>query len=222
MATIGQALTAPEVGWRRFDNADSNITYDSSSEWSKYTNQNGDYLNTVTGSNSVGSTITFNFVGTKLRLIGEAAYNRSTSTRLVIDGVLVKTFSTRSSELVRCSLDCEVTGLNYQEHYVTIINDAIPTGGWYWLDAVDIDDNGELKPYNPTPSGSDQAFLRVTMIDSSEREYKLPMSEITGFVNWYDREVGTGTTVYMLNKMTRSKEYLAFEKIISFEVIETK
>lgn len=48
MATIGQALTAPEVGWRRFDNADSNITYDSSSEWSKYTNQNGDYLNTVT------------------------------------------------------------------------------------------------------------------------------------------------------------------------------
>jgi hypothetical protein len=94
MATIGQALTAPEVGWRRFDNADSNITYDSSSEWSKFTNQNGDYLNTVTGSNSVGSTITFNFVGTKLRLIGEAAYNRSTSTRLFIDGVLVKTFST--------------------------------------------------------------------------------------------------------------------------------
>ncbi|MDF2636629.1 MAG: hypothetical protein K0R78_3503, partial [Pelosinus sp.] len=35
MAIIGQALTAPEVGWRRFDNADSNITYDSSSEWSK-------------------------------------------------------------------------------------------------------------------------------------------------------------------------------------------
>lgn len=222
MATIGQALTAPEVGWRRFDNADSNITYDSSSEWSKYTNESGDYLNTATGSNSVASTITFNFVGTKLRLIGQAAYNRSTSTRLFIDGVLVKTFSTRSSELVRCSLDCEVTGLNYQEHYVTIINDAIPTGGWYWLDAVDIDDNGELKPYNPIPSGSDQAFLRVTVIDSSEREYKLPMSEITSFVNWYDREVGTGTTVYVLNKMTGSKEYLAFDKIISFEVTEIK
>jgi hypothetical protein len=52
------------------------------------------------------------------------------------------------------------------------------------LDAVDIDDNGELKPYNPTPSGSDQAFLRVTMIDSSERDYQLTTTEIGGFINW--------------------------------------
>lgn len=225
MATIGQALTAPEVGWRRFDNADSNITYDSSSEWSKYTNENGDYLNTATGSNSISSTITFNFVGTKLRLIGQAAYNRSTSTRLFIDGVLFKTFSTRSSELVRCSLDCEVTGLNYQEHYVTIINDAIPTGGWYWLDAVDIDDNGELKAYNPTPSGSDQAFLRVTMIDSSEREYELTTGEIDGFINWFNNHTSGDQVSYMLNKSTglrTSKEYLAFDKIISFEVTEVK
>lgn len=60
------------------------------------------------------------------------------------------------------------------------------------------------------------------MIDSSEREYKLSMAEITGFVDWYDREVGTGTTVYVLNKMTGSKEYLAFDKVISFEVTEIK
>lgn len=74
----------------------------------------------------------------------------------------------------------------------------------------------------PPSEPSSNALLRVTMIDSSEREYKLPMAEITGFVNWYDREVSTGTSVYVLNKMTGSKEYLAFEKIISFEVTEIK
>lgn len=73
-----------------------------------------------------------------------------------------------------------------------------------------------------TPEENGQALLRVTMSDSSEREYKLPMAEFTGFVNWYDHEVVTGTTVYVLNKMTGSKEYLAFDKIISFEVVELK
>lgn len=66
---------------------------------------------------------------------------------------------------------------------------------------------------------SEQAILRVTMIDSSEREYKLPKADIDGFITWFTRTVGTGTSVYVLNKMTGSKEYLAFDKIISFEVI---
>lgn len=76
--------------------------------------------------------------------------------------------------------------------------------------------------FEPPSEPSGNALLRVTMIDSSEREYKLPMAEITDFVNWYDRGIGTGTTVYALNKMTGSKEYLAFDKIISFEVTEIK
>lgn len=91
------------------------------------------------------------------------------------------------------------------------------------MDAVDIDENGELKPYNPTPSGADQVFLRVTMIDSSEREYKLPMSEISGFVAWMDRPATAGTSFYTFDKcITESKEYLLFDKIISFEVTEIK
>jgi hypothetical protein len=69
------------------------------------------------------------------------------------------------------------------------------------------------------PEETEQALLCVTMIDSSEREYKLPKAVIDGFVNWFTRTAGTGTTVYVLNKMTGSKEYLAFDKIISFEVI---
>lgn len=72
----------------------------------------------------------------------------------------------------------------------------------------------------PTPAG--KSLLRVTMIDSSERDYQLTIAEIDGFVNWYNRTVNTGTTGYMLAKKIgtqNSKEYLAFDKIISFEVI---
>ncbi|SHI66023.1 LamG-like jellyroll fold domain-containing protein [Propionispora hippei] len=71
---------------------------------------------------------------------------------------------------------------------------------------------------NPPSSG--KALLRVTMIDSSEREYRLDRTEIDGFVNWYIRTIGTGISCYSVNDIVDgSKEYLAFEKIISFKVI---
>ena len=74
-----------------------------------------------------------------------------------------------------------------------------------------------------TPVGDGKALLCVTMIDSSEREYQLSTAEIDAFINWFSRTVGTGTTCYVLNKnvgVHNSKEYLAFEKIISFEVTD--
>jgi hypothetical protein len=63
------------------------------------------------------------------------------------------------------------------------------------------------------------------MNDSSEREYELPLTEIDDFVTWCDRTVGTGNTLYVFNKtynvgeFLSRKEYLMFEKIISFEVM---
>ena len=56
------------------------------------------------------------------------------------------------------------------------------------------------------------------MIDSSEREYRLPMSDIDGFVNWINHRVNTDTLSYTLSKIG-SKEHLFFDKIISFEVM---
>jgi hypothetical protein len=65
-------------------------------------------------------------------------------------------------------------------------------------------------------------LLRITMNDSSEREYRLTSTEVDAFINWYSRTVGTGTTCYTFNDtIDKSKEYLAFEKIISFKVIPT-
>ncbi len=71
-----------------------------------------------------------------------------------------------------------------------------------------------------TPEADDgQAILRVTMIDSSEREYKLPLSEINEFISWLDSHSSGDTLSYRLNTAFGNKEHLLFDKIISFEVI---
>jgi len=70
------------------------------------------------------------------------------------------------------------------------------------------------------PPTTGNVLLRVTMIDSSEREYRISQNENDGFVNWYTRTIGTGVSCYAINDIVdSSKEYLAFEKIISFKVI---
>lgn len=113
-----------------------------------------------------------------------------------------------------------VVGTSYED--TNVVN-----GTTYYYVVTAIGVNGESINSNEasaTPNASvGQRILRVTMIDSSEREYQLPTSDIDGFVAWYVRNVGTGTTGYMLQKQVgsvRSKEYLAFDKIISFDIID--
>jgi hypothetical protein len=59
------------------------------------------------------------------------------------------------------------------------------------------------------------------MNDSSEREYRVTNAEADIFVKWYDRTVDTGNICYVFNDVVdNSKEYLAFEKIISFKIVQ--
>lgn len=112
-----------------------------------------------------------------------------------------------------------VTGTSYVD--TTVVNGITY---YYVVTAVDSSTNNESTNSNEasaTPvASSGHGLLRITMNDSSEREYKLSVSEINHFVTWFNRTVGTGTTGYVFNKAVQnSKEYLSFEKIISFEVI---
>ena len=220
MATVGQPLTAPEAGWKRYDDWNQNITYEGG--WTSQAS--GVEIRTYNKSTHYGSSgaiVKFNFTGSKLRLIGGIYSGRSNSISLIIDGTLVNSFSQYSTSATTfLILDTDIKNLEDKEHYVQIINTG--SSGNYLLDAIDIDENGELLPYNPVLSEYDQAILRVTMIDSSEREFQLPITEINGFAHWHISHVSTDTASYILNKKVgsqNSKEYLAFEKIISFEVI---
>ncbi|WP_367946832.1 hypothetical protein [Paenibacillus odorifer] len=77
------------------------------------------------------------------------------------------------------------------------------------------------------PSG-DRAILTITLVNGTEKEYDLPIAEVDAFLNWYDaRDAGRGTGSYGINKhsnnkgpFSKRKEYVIFDKILTFEVSE--
>ena len=78
----------------------------------------------------------------------------------------------------------------------------------------------------PTPTG-DNALLVIKMISGLEKEFELSASEVQDFIDWYnDRADGRGKETYMFDKdfnkgpFTVRKDYVAFSKIQSFEVME--
>ncbi|MBP2633991.1 MAG: glucanase superfamily [Firmicutes bacterium] len=73
-----------------------------------------------------------------------------------------------------------------------------------------------------TVTNNSQNLLRITMSDSSEREYKVTADMFDTFVKWFNRSnASVRNTSYLFNKdIDGGKEYLSFDKIISFEVID--
>lgn len=301
MATIGQALTAPEAGWGRLDDSDQNISY--IGVWATLTN--GSMWNgSQHQSTDITSKIRFNFTGPKLRILTSVNSDRPATQTISIDNILYTYSEYHASPLYQI-LIFDIENLSNNEHYVEISRSL---SGYITLDAIDIDTAGELKPYSPIsaptnltatagdsqvtlswtevtaatgynversitaggpyttvgsnvsgisyvdntvtngtayyyvvtalngihesgpsnetsamPVASAKALLRVTMIDSSEREYRLTTVKIDDFINWYTRTIGTGISCYTFNDtIDDSREYLSFEKIISFKVVSLK
>jgi hypothetical protein len=80
---------------------------------------------------------------------------------------------------------------------------------------------------NFDPNVALRALLVVTMSDDIQKEYDLSMDEINAFTTWYDtRAIGTGLPHYIFNKdfnlgpFQSRKDYLVFDKIENFEVME--
>lgn len=142
MATIKQALPQPEAGWKRYDDTDINITYEN------FIHDQPDglyYNNTVHRTqNAKDIQIKFNFKGSKIRLIGRSARNRANMQINIDNDKIIEYFNQNSSTIVEMSLDYEKTGLSYGLHNVVITGlDNLD----FYLDAIDIDENGELLPY---------------------------------------------------------------------------
>jgi hypothetical protein len=104
------------------------------------------------------------------------------------------------------------------------VDTSVTNGTTYYYVVTDINADGEGNNSNEvsaTPEGI--GLLRITMNDSSEREYQVTSSEVDKFIAWCNRTVDTGTAYYVFDKVVgsqNSKEYLFFEKIISFEVFK--
>lgn len=81
------------------------------------------------------------------------------------------------------------------------------------------------KPEQPTAG---RAILVVTMNTGLEKEFDLSMEEINAFLNWYDaRDAGKGPAKFGIDKhnnnigpFTTRKEYVIFDKILTFSIDE--
>lgn len=145
MATIGLPLTAPETGWNRFDDTLAQFSYDVGwSNTSSETCYNGSRRYTT----SANMSVKFNFIGSKLRIIGytSTALSLSTNTEVIIDGdtnVVTQMSYTGGGNQ---GLWFEITGLENKEHIVVI--KKIDAGKYIYFDAIDIDESGSLLPYS--------------------------------------------------------------------------
>ncbi|PFO87279.1 hypothetical protein [Bacillus cereus] len=152
-AKVGDQLPQPEPGWKRIDDADSNIRYDG--KWNFITTQKGAYNETFhyysapSGSTEEASA-TFKFKGTKLRLVALSSYFQKKAI-LKIDGVsydLTKVEGRPPINGIQQTLMFEATGLEDKEHLVELSGIDIT------LDAIDIDKMGSLvKPKPPAKVG---------------------------------------------------------------------
>ncbi|MBU2702913.1 hypothetical protein Ga0466249_004048 [Sporomusaceae bacterium BoRhaA] len=297
MATVGDQLTAPEAGWKRYNDTDTNICYIGS--WGRMTSLN----NFWNGDDHVvdapnGKSIKLRFMGSKIRLIDQRHTNRCSSLQAIIDGTAYD-FSENGKPQCQ-TIVFEKLGLDNTIHMVEFTS-KVQSSGDFCIDAIDIDDTGELLPilddpsnliaiagdsqvalswtavtgatgYNvkrsttaggpyttvganvstnsyldttvtngttyyyvvtavsadsescnsneasATPEGEN--LLRITMNDSSEREYEVNTTEFNSFLAWFNRAIGTGTSYYSFDKTVgkqSSTEYLVFDKIISFK-----
>jgi hypothetical protein len=215
MAIVGQQLTAPETGWKRYDDTEVNIKY-IGDRW-EYLQGGTAYLQTHHRTAKANDKVTFNFTGPKIRIIGAYNYQDSNKIEIAIDGISY-TYSDYAASGTTQVLVFEKLDLDESEHCVTITN--LEDSKYFTIDAFDIDEKGEIKPYNPDVK-TNQVLLRITMNDSSEREYKVAQFEVDKFISWINGTGRTGDNCYKFDDVIDdSKEYLIFEKIISFKVFE--
>ncbi|QUL57592.1 hypothetical protein KDC22_14580 [Paenibacillus tritici] len=84
---------------------------------------------------------------------------------------------------------------------------------------------GGSTPTTPEQPTGDRAILVITLVTGTEKEYDLPMSEVSAFIDWYDSS--NGIVKYGINKHNNNKgpfnkrtEYVIHDKILTFEVSE--
>ncbi len=139
--SVGDALTAPESGWKRYD--DTNSSFVRTGNW--YTDGSSSaYNGSVRYAKTTNEALKFKFYGTKLRIIGAKGLGQSEKVSITIDGIS-NLYSNSSSRVQYQSLEYEISGLTDSIHTVEI--KSIANGDWQ-VDAVDINNNGNLMQYD--------------------------------------------------------------------------
>lgn len=151
MAIVGQVLTTPETGFKRYDDTNSVISY-LGAGWSTFAN--GAYYNGSRhqcANTSINPQIQFKFLGSSITLISTLYSGYSNDIEVSIDGVLET--ASQSASTANQAVFYTKTGLPFRTHTVSLTKKVAGTySADFILDAIDIDDTGELYPYSYVPS----------------------------------------------------------------------
>lgn len=160
MAIIGQALTAPEAGWTRYDNNHDAFKYNG--VWYSES-QSGAYGGTHQYSRDKGGSIKFRFKGTGIRIITSGSISRSTDIGVLINGEYIESYTNKTSTSIQRALVYEKTNMKEGSYNVElIINDSSNATS---LDAIDIQGSSvELSEFLP--------HLNKILISLGDNEYK--------------------------------------------------
>ncbi|MWV43081.1 DNRLRE domain-containing protein [Paenibacillus sp. HJL G12] len=144
----GAVIPVPESGWKRYEDNHPAISYFPSNGW---TNANlADHSGgSVTGClTSINDTkLSFDFIGTKFRLIISKSNTYATNIKVKVDGVDAGYFSAYDSYYYHRVAGFQKTNLSFGRHSVEVSVVTKPTnssGYDYRFDAIDIDADGRL------------------------------------------------------------------------------
>ncbi len=164
-AKIGDQLNLPEIGWKRYDDSNSRILYNGN-KWIHGTGSSYEYTGTIAATQYYGDTINFKFYGTKLRIVGEKFRNSDTETVISIDGVQAKYGEANTGAVQPINLVYEKLNLSLGVHDVTITK-GTNQNSYIRLDAIDIDSDGKLLPYNESIT-LDKSTMNLSIGDSGQ------------------------------------------------------
>nr|WP_236571847.1 hypothetical protein [Bacillus mycoides] len=171
-AKVGDILLEPEPGWKRIDDADTNIKYDG--KWALY--KSDDYYNSTLHYKykTIGTdpaSIRFNFYGTKLRIIGILAKDYDSNATITIDGK-TETINFFVTQPKNQAIVYEKLNLPLGDHSVKL------DGIFMNLDAIDIDSDDSM--VKPTAKVGDQLLAP----EDGWKRYDDNASEILYDANW--------------------------------------
>ena len=153
-AIIGNRLFKPEKGWMRYNQDNSKITYDGI--WYEINPTSPfDTQKTMT----TGASVKFNFVGNKIRIIGMHLISESSNIEICIDGKK-EIFSESNKNYNIPALVYEKLDLENTEHTVVITNQMNKPCD---IDAIDINEGGELKLYSDQVATTTPAAVQATV-----------------------------------------------------------
>ena len=126
-----------------------------------------------------------------------------------------------------------VTGATYETYTdTTVLNDI--TYFYVVKSVVNGVKSYDSNEASATPKAvevtGERALLTVTMVTGLEKEFDLSIEEVNAFITWYEnKQAGSGTASYAINKHNNNKgpfsarkDYVIFDKILTFEVNEYK